>query len=168
MWRCVPGAVIGFCLWGQQAIHLQKPGPVPTPAGALPTLGKSRKTGEIQKVRDQCRSKFIVGADTLFDSDKTDLAPGAERVLSDLGPMIRKEGVHPISVDGHTDASGTRTLSEQRARTVESWLEQRGYVIDKVTEVHGFGKTKPVATNETPEGRQKNRRVEIVVNTCQS
>jgi len=89
-------------------------------------------------------------------------------VLSDLGPMIRKEGVHPVSVDGHTDSSGTQTLSDQRAHIVESWLEQRGYVVAKVTEAHGFGNTKPVAGNDTPEGRQKNRRIEIVINTCQS
>jgi outer membrane protein OmpA-like peptidoglycan-associated protein len=75
-------------------------------------------------------------------------------------------------VEGHTDATGAagynQTLSEQRARTVESWLESRGYVVANVTEVHGFGKTKPVASNDTPEGRQKNRRVEIVINTCKS
>lgn len=109
-----------------------------------------------------------MGADALFESDKAELAAGAERVLSDLGPMIRKEGVHPISVDGHTDAEGTQTLSAERAHIVESWLESRGYVIAKVTEVHGFGKAKPVASNDTPEGRQKNRRVEIIINTCQS
>jgi outer membrane protein OmpA-like peptidoglycan-associated protein len=127
-----------------------------------------QKTADIQKVKEQCHTKLIVGADTLFDADKADLATGAERVLSDLGPMIRKEGVHPVTVDGHTDASGTQTLSEERAHIVESWLEQRGYVIAKVTDVRGFGKTKPVASNDTPAGRQKNRRVEIVINTCQS
>lgn len=162
----------GVCLWGQQGIQWQKPGPIQKPKGTWQTPGKIQKPGEIQKVKEQCRSKLIVGADTLFDFDKSELTTGAEKVLSELGPMIRKEGIHPISVEGHTDAAGSagynQTLSEQRARTVETWLEARGYVIASVTEVHGFGKTRPVASNETPQGRQKNRRVEIVINTCKS
>ena len=168
MWRCALGAVAVACLLGQQSIQIQKSRPSQLPKESAQAPGKVRSNGEIQKVKEQCRSKLIVGADTLFESDKAELTAGAEKVLSDLGPMIRKEGVHPVSVDGHTDGSGTQTLSEERAHVVESWLESRGYVIDKVTEVHGFGKTKPIASNETPEGRQKNRRVEIVINTCQS
>jgi outer membrane protein OmpA-like peptidoglycan-associated protein len=168
MWRCALGAVAVACLFGQQSIQIQKarPSQLPKESGQAP--GKVRFNGEIQKVKEQCRSKLIVGADELFESGRADLTPGAEKVLSDLGPMIRKEGVHPVSVDGHTDAAGTQTLSEERARIVENWLESRGYVIAKVTDVHGFGTTKPIASNETPEGRQKNRRVEIVINTCKS
>ena len=172
MRRNVLAAAAGVCLWGQQGIQWQKPRPIEKPTGTWQTSEKIQKTTDIQKVKEQCRAKLIVGADALFDFDKSELTAGAEKVLSELGPMIRKEGVHPISVEGHTDSVGSpnynQTLSEQRARTVESWLESRGYLIDKVTETHGFGETKPVATNETPVGRQKNRRVEIVINTCKS
>jgi outer membrane protein OmpA-like peptidoglycan-associated protein len=172
MRRNVLAVAAGVCLWGQQGIQWQKPGPIEKPAGTWQTPGRIQKTGDIQKVKEQCRAKLIVSADALFDFDKSELTAGAEKVLSELGPMIRKEGVHPVSVEGHTDSVGTtkynQTLSERRARTVESWLESRGYVIDKVTETRGFGETKPVATNETPVGRQKNRRVEIVINTCKS
>jgi outer membrane protein OmpA-like peptidoglycan-associated protein len=184
MWRSVPGeraasrgirllgVAAALCLWGQQGIQYQKPGSVPKSRETWQAPARFRSGAEIQKVKDQCRARLIVAADTLFDSNKSELTTGAERVLSDLGPMIRKEGVHPITVEGHSDSAGpadyNQTLSEQRARTVESWLEARGYVIASVTDVHGFGKAKPVASNDTPEGRQKNRRVEIVINTCKS
>ncbi len=172
MWRSALGIAAGVCLWGQQTVQMRKPGPVQKSKEISPSPAKVRSAGEIQKVKDQCRSRLIIEADMLFESDKSDFTSGAERVLSDLGPMIRKEGIHPISVEGHTDNVGAdednQTLSEQRARTVETWLESRGYVIATVTEVHGLGKAQPLAPNDTPQGRQKNRRVEIVINTCKS
>lgn len=172
MWRTVVGALAAACLLAQQTIEIQKPGQIQKPKGTWQTPGNFQKPGDIQKVKEQCRTKLILGADTLFDFDKFELTAGAEKVLSDLGPMIKREGVHPVSVEGHTDNVGAaeynQALSEKRAHTVESWLEAKGYVIDNLTEAHGFGKTRPVSSNDTPQGRQKNRRVEIVINTCKS
>jgi outer membrane protein OmpA-like peptidoglycan-associated protein len=92
-----------------------------------------------------------------------------------LEPEIAAGGKHRVIVEGHTDGVGTDAynmrLSEQRARAVRDWLVQRG-VVPADTEIKGFGKTRPVASNQTingrdnPEGRQKNRRVEIAINTC--
>jgi outer membrane protein OmpA-like peptidoglycan-associated protein len=76
---------------------------------------------------------------------------------------------HPglkLEVEGHTDSTGSdefnQALSEQRANTVRGYLIQQGLSADAVT-ARGFGKTAPVADNSTAAGRQKNRRVELVV-----
>jgi outer membrane protein OmpA-like peptidoglycan-associated protein len=70
-------------------------------------------------------------------------------------------------VEGHTDSVGgdelNQRLSEQRAGSVREFLIGQG-LNDSAITAEGFGKTEPVATNDTPEGRQRNRRVEIVVN----
>ncbi len=168
---------IGLAAWAQ-SLQVQQPRPIQKPKGSWQAPAKLQKPREIQKIKDQCRTRLLVGADTLFESGKAELAPGAEKALSDLGPMIRKEGTHPVSVEGHTDALGSagsnRELSERRARIVESWLETRGYVSAGLASVAGYGGAKPVAPNskpdgsDNPEGRRKNRRVEIVINTCQS
>jgi outer membrane protein OmpA-like peptidoglycan-associated protein len=76
---------------------------------------------------------------------------------------------HPglrLEVEGHTDSTGSdalnQTLSEQRADTVRGYLVQQGLAADTVT-AKGFGKTMAIADNGTAAGRQKNRRVELVV-----
>jgi outer membrane protein OmpA-like peptidoglycan-associated protein len=116
----------------------------------------------------------VVG-DALFDFDKAGLRGDAEETLAAAIPEIRKLGGKPARIEGHTDAIGSdsynQKLSEQRAKTVRDWLAQRG-AIPPATKIEGFGKTKPVAANATedgkdfPEGRQQNRRVEVVFDTC--
>ena len=72
-----------------------------------------------------------------------------------------------ILVEGHTDSTGSdnynQQLSERRANSVKNILAQRG-VQDYRINIFGYGKSRPVATNSTPEGRQMNRRVEIRIN----
>jgi outer membrane protein OmpA-like peptidoglycan-associated protein len=72
-----------------------------------------------------------------------------------------------MQIEGHTDSVGAddfnQRLSEQRAGTVRDFLLEQGVVPSSIT-AQGFGKTQPVASNDTAEGRQRNRRVEIVVN----
>jgi outer membrane protein OmpA-like peptidoglycan-associated protein len=71
-----------------------------------------------------------------------------------------------LQVEGHTDSIGTdeynRRLSEQRAEAVRDYLVAQGISSEAITS-SGFGKSEPVASNDTPEGRQQNRRVELVV-----
>jgi outer membrane protein OmpA-like peptidoglycan-associated protein len=71
-----------------------------------------------------------------------------------------------LSVEGHTDSVGTddynQQLSEKRAEAVRQYLVQQGISGDTIVAT-GFGKTAPIASNETPEGRQQNRRVELVL-----
>jgi len=72
-----------------------------------------------------------------------------------------------MEIEGHTDAIGSQDynqkLSEDRAQSVSDYLLKAGIRSDRILAVRGFGKLKPVTTNDTPEGRQMNRRVEIVI-----
>ena len=121
-------------------------------------------------------TRLTVGYDALFEFNKADLTPAAEAALSQLGPMIQKEGSHPVAIEGYTDSIGTvaynHELSEKRARAVADWLEAHRFVTEASTQIQGYGKNKPVAPNtkadgsDNPEGRQKNRRVDVVINTC--
>ena len=76
-------------------------------------------------------------------------------------------GSFHIEVEGHTDAIGSQDynqrFSEDRAESVSTYLLRAGIGQDRILAVRGFGKMKPVTTNDTPEGRQMNRRVEIVI-----
>jgi photosystem I P700 chlorophyll a apoprotein A2 len=111
----------------------------------------------------------------LFDFDQSDLRTDATETLEKLGPIIHSFEPHPIEIDGHTDGVGSlsynQQLSEARAETVKDWLVKRDF-IPVSTPIKGYGKTRPIAPNKNsdgsddPIGRQKNRRVEILINTC--
>lgn len=116
--------------------------------------------------------RLNVRDEVLFDFDKAELRPGAEPVLGAIADAARRAGERPVRVEGHTDARGAdaynQRLSEQRAAAVERWLLANG-VPDARLSAQGFGRSRPVAPNnmpdgrDNPEGRQKNRRVEIVI-----
>ena len=157
----------------------QTPGPIQKPSGQWQTPGAIQVPKGIQAIRSQdssCEHRLIVGADALFDFDKATLSPDARETLSALGPMIQKAGKHPIRIEGHTDAVGSddynRDLSERRAKAVRAWLVEQHYLDDSAVRIEGLGKTRPAAPNtrpdgsDNPPGRQKNRRVEVAIDTC--
>jgi outer membrane protein OmpA-like peptidoglycan-associated protein len=82
------------------------------------------------------------------------------------GIVLAHPGLN-LQIEGHTDSVGSddfnQSLSERRADSVRDFLAQQGVAPTSIT-ARGFGKTQPVAANDTAEGRQRNRRVEIVVN----
>jgi len=102
--------------------------------------------------------------DILFDYNSYALRPESKSTLQNLADNFRKYPEEQIEVEGHTDAVGShesnQRLSEQRADTVRNYLVDQGVTGTRITSV-GFGETRPKATNDTPEGRQLNRRVEI-------
>lgn len=102
----------------------------------------------------------------LFDFDSAKIRPDAERTLTDVQQVIKSYAGRPVRVDGHTDSissdSYNQKLSEQRAKSVTTWFTSHGVEGSRL-QANGLGETKPVATNETSEGRQLNRRVEIVI-----
>jgi outer membrane protein OmpA-like peptidoglycan-associated protein len=104
--------------------------------------------------------------DILFDYNSFALRTESKATLQNLADNFRKYPDEQISVEGHTDAVGShesnQRLSEQRADGVRNYLVDQGVNGQRVTSV-GFGETRPKATNDTPEGRQLNRRVEIHV-----
>jgi len=113
-------------------------------------------------------------ADTLFDFDKAVLRAEAGPVLRKLVEEVRSRTPGATyRVEGHTDAIGSDTyndsLSRRRAAAVQAWLTRRGGVSARDVSAGWFGKRRPVVPNmrpdgtDDPEGRQRNRRVEIVV-----
>jgi len=102
----------------------------------------------------------------LFDFDSAKIRPDAERTLTEVSQVINAYAGRPVRVDGHTDSIASdeynQKLSEQRARSVTAWLSSHGVEAPRL-QPNGLGETKPVATNDTSEGRQLNRRVEIVI-----
>jgi OOP family OmpA-OmpF porin len=105
----------------------------------------------------------------LFDFNKATLQPASDAVLQQVANLLAGQTALKLEVQGHTDNVGNdtynQTLSEARARSVVAWLTQHGVAAGRLTS-KGFGKTMPVATNTTDEGRAKNRRVEIADPTC--
>ena len=103
----------------------------------------------------------------LFDVDKYDVRPEAKRALASLATVLKEADVKAFEVDGHTDSDAgdkhNQILSENRANAVKNFLASQG-ITAEIT-IKGYGKTRPVASNDTPEGKQKNRRVEILIPT---
>jgi outer membrane protein OmpA-like peptidoglycan-associated protein len=90
-------------------------------------------------------------------------------VLQQILDLLKKNPTQKIEIQGHTDNVGgdayNQTLSEARAKSIVTWLTQRGIAGDRLT-AKGFGKTRPVADNATDAGRAKNRRIEIADPNC--
>ena len=103
----------------------------------------------------------------LFDVDKYDVRPEAERALASLATVLKEADVKAFEVDGHTDSDAgdkhNQILSENRANAVKNFLTSQG-ITAEIT-IKGYGESRPIASNDTPEGKQKNRRVEIVIPT---
>lgn len=111
---------------------------------------------------------FALDATTLFDFDKSNIRPMGKEKLDDLVAKVKShQAVDSITITGHTDSVGTvaynQKLSERRANSVHDYLVKAGINSSLITSTKGMGKTQPVASNDTAAGRQKNRRVEIVV-----
>jgi outer membrane protein OmpA-like peptidoglycan-associated protein len=120
----------------------------------------------ILETRDTPRGLVVNIGDVLFDFGKYDLRPEAREKLAKLSGIILAHPGLELAVEGHTDNVGSdelnQRLSEKRAETVRAYLIQQGLSEASVT-ARGFGETAPAADNLTAEGRQRNRRVEIVV-----
>ena len=121
---------------------------------------------EITNLRETSRGIVISLSDILFDVNRATLKPGAESNVRRIAAILQQYPDRQIAVEGHTDATGSdaynQTLSEDRAASVRASLVAGGVPAGQITS-RGFGKTQPVATNDTPAGRQQNRRVEIIV-----
>lgn len=103
----------------------------------------------------------------LFDVDKYDVRPEDKEVLKNLATVLKEMNVKNFEIDGYTDSDGSdehnQVLSEKRANSVKNFLVSQGVTAEIRTK--GYGESKPVASNDTAEGRQKNRRVEIIIPT---
>ena len=121
----------------------------------------------ILQTRDSARGLIVNMSDVLFDTGSYTLKPGAREKLAKISGIVLAHPGLVLQIEGHTDSVGgdefNQQLSERRAGSVREFLAEQGVSPSSIT-ARGFGKTQPVASNETAEGRQRNRRVELVVN----
>ena len=120
----------------------------------------------VLSTRDTARGLIANMSDVLFKTGSFELLPGArERLAKVSGIVLAHPGLH-LDVEGHTDSVGSdeynQQLSEHRADAVRSYLILQG-IPETAIVARGLGKSSPVASNDTPEGRQQNRRVEMVI-----
>ena len=121
----------------------------------------------ILQTRDSARGLIVNMSDVLFDTGSYTLKPGAREKLAKISGILLAHPGLTLQIEGHTDSVGSdefnQQLSERRADSVRDFLAEEGVPASSIT-AQGFGKTQPVASNDSPEGRQRNRRVELVVN----
>ncbi|MGE6430056.1 OmpA family protein, partial [Serratia sp. NPDC078593] len=146
------GLYPGERLWlaVQQAIDTYVPPPPPPPPPEKPQPKPAPKIVRLDSL-------------SLFDSGKAALKTGSTKVLVNALVGIKAKPGWLIVVSGHTDNTGNptlnQTLSQQRAESVRDWMRDTGDVPESCFAVQGYGESRPVATNDTPEGRALNRRV---------
>ena len=119
---------------------------------------------DIQRIGEGIKITFDSGI--LFDIDKSDLRPVSESNLTKLAKILNKYPDTNILIEGHTDDTGTddynMALSKDRAQSVSLYLATVDVKSARFS-IAGYGETQPIVTNDSPEGRQTNRRVDIAV-----
>jgi outer membrane protein OmpA-like peptidoglycan-associated protein len=120
----------------------------------------------ILQTRDTARGLIVNMSDVLFDTGRSSLRPAAREKLAKIAGIVSGHPGLRLDVEGYTDSVGgdayNQQLSEQRGESVRGYLTQQGMAAGSVSS-KGFGKTQPVASNDTAQGRQLNRRVELVI-----
>jgi len=125
-----------------------------------------KQFNDVLQTRDTARGLIVNMSDVLFDTAKYSLRPLAREKLAKVAGIVSGHPGLRLDVEGHTDSVGSddynQRLSGQRGSAVRDYLTQQGMPVSSVT-AKGLGKTQPVASNETAQGRQQNRRVELVI-----
>ncbi len=172
----VTGGVVGAVI-GHQSGH-KKGGAVigAVAGGAIGALIGNRmekQAKELEQVQgmedvsyDPEQKKIDATLDVLFDFDKANIRSSERSKLDELARVFSKYPENIVMIEGHTDSAGTDNynlnLSEERAQSVAAYLRSQNIDISSLT-ARGYGESRPVASNATAEGREKNRRVEIKI-----
>ncbi|MFN8547153.1 MAG: OmpA family protein [Candidatus Eisenbacteria bacterium] len=123
-------------------------------------------SGDNRTVTENARGLIVSLPDILFDFDKATLRPEVESTLNQVAQVLLQYPTIHIQVEGHTDDVGSdsynQTLSEKRATAVYDFLSEAGIDPEQMTH-QGFGESRPVVPNDTAEGRQHNRRVDLII-----
>ncbi|PSH04976.1 MAG: flagellar motor protein MotB [Acidobacteria bacterium] len=126
-----------------------------------------RQLNQVMKTRDSARGLIVNMSDVLFDVNQDTLKPQAKLGLAKVAGILQAYPDLKLQIEGYTDSTGSseynKRLSETRAAAVRDFLISQGVDVNSVT-ARGLGPANPVASNKTPEGRQLNRRVDLVVN----
>jgi outer membrane protein OmpA-like peptidoglycan-associated protein len=108
--------------------------------------------------------KAIVLEGVVFETGSAVISPQSEEILTKAHNTFNENPEIEVEIQGHTDNRGSRAmntkLSQARADAVKAWLVQKGVAAGRIT-TKGFGPDKPAASNDTPEGRRQNRRIEF-------
>lgn len=129
--------------------------------------------GQVENLRAEKTEEGIVLTldEILFNLNESELSPAAGETLDKVAQFLNRYEDRSLEIEGHTDSTGSsdynQDLSERRAQSVKAALVERGVKSGRVR-TEGYGSTDPVATNETSMGRQRNRRVEIIIEDPQS
>ena len=177
----VLGAIVGK-LAGNTAVGAAVGAAVGTGAGAI--IGKKMdkakaqaeavKNAQVQQVTDingLPALKVTFDSGILFTTNKADLNASAKTSLSDFAKVVKENSDMDIAIIGHTDNTGSdainNPLSENRAKSVSTYLKNSGVNASQIKTVEGQGSKNPVADNSTAEGRTQNRRVEVYIYASQ-
>jgi len=174
----VAGAVVGILTGGDARAH-RKNALIGAGVGALAGAGVGQYMDRQEaKLRAQLQGTGVsvtrigdnltlnMPGNVTFQTDSSDLKPEFFDVLNSVSLVLKEYDKTIVEVAGHTDNTGAaeynQQLSERRASTVAQYLESKGINQQRVMTV-GAGETHPVGSNDTPEGRQQNRRVELTL-----
>lgn len=142
----------------------------------IKTQSKAIETAirDLKAKETESEIQIELSGDVLFDFDKWDIRSDAETTLKKVGDIITAYKSPQVIIAGHTDSKGleayNQRLSEKRSESVKKWLSENAGIGANTMKTVGYGETRPVAPNtnsdgfDNPEGRQKNRRVEILIN----
>ncbi|MDV3308181.1 MAG: OmpA family protein [Cyclobacteriaceae bacterium] len=127
-------------------------------------LRRDLEGAHVERVAEGIRITFDSGL--LFDHDSYQLKPETEQNLEALSETLKKYDDTNILIEGHTDNTGAedynQQLSDWRAEAVSRFINEKGVKNGRIT-MQGYGESQPIASNETAEGRQQNRRVEVAI-----
>ncbi|MCB0546820.1 MAG: OmpA family protein [Phaeodactylibacter sp.] len=127
-------------------------------------IERDMKGATVKRVGEGILITFDSGL--MFDVNSSQLRSATKSNLEELSRVLQKYEDTNILIEGHTDSSGSeeynQELSEKRASSVYTYLVQQGVMASRFSTI-GYGEMQPVATNETPAGRQQNRRVEVAI-----
>jgi len=117
------------------------------------------------KAKKTARGIQLTLGDVLFETGKANLQPGAYPTIERLATALKEDPTRKVLIEGHTDSTGSaefnQRLSESRAQSVQAALMERGVMANQISTI-GKGATTPIASNNDPGGRQRNRRVEMI------
>jgi OOP family OmpA-OmpF porin len=133
--------------------------PAPPPAPPKPEPKPERVTVK--------QDRIDINEKIMFDVDKATIKPESHGLLDEIAAVIQKNPqLKKISIEGHTDSDGSEKynlkLSDERAGAVKAYLVEHGVTGDRLASI-GYGESRPIADNGTPEGKEKNRRVEFLI-----
>ena len=137
------------------------------PAQATPTL-QTRGIGQPPARPSMPAPRAAVTLNVLFGSNSDAIPPSANAEIDKLGTLLSwpQYTDYVVQLEGHTDGQGSarknQTLSEKRVQNIKGYLVQNFHLDPARVRTIGHGSSKPIASNDTPEGRSQNRRVEVV------